>query len=89
MAPSVFIVLFWRLSVQLLYPYGYMDCSLQDALANDNLIWSMGDRDRKEGQLLMLMRKSFRTTTMLVLMIELMAMLEAALNFPLDLAARL
>ncbi|XP_017124185.1 uncharacterized protein LOC108144052 [Drosophila elegans] len=87
MAPSVFIVLFWRLSVQLLYPYGYMDCSLQDALANDNLIWSMGDR--MEVQLLKLMRKSFRTTTMLVLMMELMAMLEAALNFPLDLAARI
>ncbi|XP_016991682.1 uncharacterized protein LOC108053507 [Drosophila rhopaloa] len=87
MAPSVFIVLFWRLSVQLLYPYGYMDCSLQEALGNENLIWSKGDRI--EVQLLMLMRDSFRTTIVLVMMMEMLAWLDAALNLPMALAARL
>jgi len=49
----MFCILIWRLAVQLLYPYGYMGCSLQEALDNEHLIWSKGDR--LEAQMTMLM----------------------------------
>ncbi|KPU79796.1 uncharacterized protein Dana_GF18054, isoform C [Drosophila ananassae] len=85
-SPSIFYILFWRLAVQVLYPYAYMDCSLQDALANEQLVWSKGDR--LEQQMLAMMRESFRTTIMLVMMMEMMHTLDAALNLPIALIGR-
>ncbi|XP_017007649.1 uncharacterized protein [Drosophila takahashii] len=80
MPPSVFCILIWRLTVQILYPDGYMGCSLQEALHNEHLIWSKGDS--MEVQVKMLMRDSFRTTLMLVILIEMMNTLDAFMNIP-------
>lgn len=52
-----------------MYPYGYMDCSLQDALDNEYLVWNKGDH--RENQM-MLIRETVQTTLLLVLMIEVM-----------------
>ncbi|XP_037728950.1 uncharacterized protein LOC119559885 [Drosophila subpulchrella] len=89
MPPSMFCILIWRLAVQLLYPYGYMGCSLQEALNNEHLIWSKGDR--LEAQMMMLMRDSLRTTLMLVIVMEMMSSVNEALNIrlPMGLAVRL
>ncbi|XP_017073628.1 uncharacterized protein LOC108109565 [Drosophila eugracilis] len=80
MAPSVIFVLMWRLNLQILYPYDYMGCSLQGALNNEHLIWSKGDP--YELQMRMYLRDSFRTTLMLVLMMEMMQAVDAAINVP-------
>jgi len=53
----------------MMYPYGYMDCSLQDALDNEYLVWNKGDH--RENQM-MLIRETVQTTLLLVLMIEVM-----------------
>ncbi|XP_043655052.1 uncharacterized protein LOC122621294 [Drosophila teissieri] len=89
MAPSIFFVLIWRLTVQMMYPYGYMGCSLQDALDNEHLVWNKGDR--MENQLMMLIRDSIRTTLLFVLMIEVMQSMNEAVNIPIPMvmAARL
>ncbi|XP_026839696.1 uncharacterized protein LOC113564860 [Drosophila erecta] len=63
-----------------MYPYGYMDCSLQDALDNEHLIWNKGDR--LENQMMMLIRESIRTTLLLVMMMEVMQTMNAAVNIP-------
>ncbi|XP_039493411.1 uncharacterized protein LOC120452980 [Drosophila santomea] len=88
MAPSIFFVLIWRLTVQMMYPYGYMGCSLQDALDNESLVWNKGDR--MENQMMMLIRDSICTTLLLVLMMEVMQTINAAVNIPIPImAARL
>nr|NP_001303542.1 uncharacterized protein Dmel_CG43844, isoform F [Drosophila melanogaster]ALI30627.1 uncharacterized protein Dmel_CG43844, isoform F [Drosophila melanogaster] len=68
-SPSIFFILIWRITVQMMYPYGYMDCSLQDALDNEYLVWNKGDH--RENQM-MLIRETVQTTLLLVLMIEVM-----------------
>ncbi|KAH8383791.1 hypothetical protein KR009_010593, partial [Drosophila setifemur] len=85
-SPSVFYILFWHLAVHMLYPYGYMDCTMQDALGNDHLVWCKGDR--LEEQLVQVVRDSFRTTLMLVMLTEMMRSLDAALNLPVALVGR-
>uniref|UniRef100_B3P8Q3 GG11093 n=2 Tax=Drosophila erecta TaxID=7220 RepID=B3P8Q3_DROER len=57
-----------------------MDCSLQDALDNEHLIWNKGDR--LENQMMMLIRESIRTTLLLVMMMEVMQTMNAAVNIP-------
>jgi len=68
-SPSIFFILIWRITVQMMYPYGYTDCSLQDALDNEYLVWNKGDH--RENQM-MLIRETVQTTLLLVLMIEVM-----------------
>ncbi|XP_017058182.1 uncharacterized protein LOC108099298 isoform X1 [Drosophila ficusphila] len=80
MSPSAIFVLFWRINVQLVYPYGYMDRSLEDALNDDNLVWSKGDRI--ERNLEWLLRDSFRTSVILVLMMEMLRFVDLAVNIP-------
>ncbi|XP_017058183.1 uncharacterized protein LOC108099298 isoform X2 [Drosophila ficusphila] len=77
---SAIFVLFWRINVQLVYPYGYMDRSLEDALNDDNLVWSKGDRI--ERNLEWLLRDSFRTSVILVLMMEMLRFVDLAVNIP-------
>ncbi|XP_016960035.1 uncharacterized protein LOC108031302 [Drosophila biarmipes] len=84
--PSMFCVLIWRLAVQFLYPYAYMNCSLQEALDNEHLIWSKGDRF--EELLMILMRSSLRVTLMFVLMMEILTSVNEALGMRLPLAVR-
>ncbi|EDX13853.1 GD20909 [Drosophila simulans] len=83
-SPSTFFVLIWRITLQIMYPYGYMDCSLQDALDNEYLVWNKGD-DR-ENQM-MLLRDTIQTSLLLVLMIELM--LTFNIPFPIDIGAEI
>ncbi|KAH8335742.1 hypothetical protein KR074_012623, partial [Drosophila pseudoananassae] len=82
-SPSIFYVIFWRMAVQVLYPYAYMECSLQDALVNEQLVWSKGDG--RELQMLAQVRETFQEALMLVMCMELLHCLNAAVNLPIAL----
>ncbi|KAH8251929.1 hypothetical protein KR038_011294, partial [Drosophila bunnanda] len=75
--PSLFFVLFWRLAVDVLYPYSYMDGFLEDALANEHLVWTPGSRITRH--LLTVTRDAFRTILMMVMLMEMFQGLDAAL----------
>ncbi|XP_017020419.1 uncharacterized protein [Drosophila kikkawai] len=78
MEPSLFFVLFWRLAVDVLYPYSYMDRSLEDALANEHLLWTPNSRFIR--QLMSVARDAFQTILMMVMMMEMFQGLDAALD---------
>ncbi|KAH8365042.1 hypothetical protein KR200_001654, partial [Drosophila serrata] len=75
--PSLFFVLFWRVAMDVLYPFSYMDRFLEDALANESLVWTPSTRIPR--LLLTATRSAFRTILMMVMLMELFQGLDEAL----------
>ncbi|XP_030371208.1 uncharacterized protein LOC115621647 isoform X2 [Scaptodrosophila lebanonensis] len=67
MPPSIFFILFWRIAVSVLYPYGYTDCFIQDVLADS---MQPNKRELLHRRWFLNIRDSFQTTLMLVMMME-------------------
>ncbi|XP_017102913.1 uncharacterized protein [Drosophila bipectinata] len=78
MPPNLFYILFWRLAVEFLYPYAYMECSLQDALLNEQLVWSKGSP--KQQQMLLFAQETLQDFLMFVLILDLIQRLNAAID---------
>ncbi|KAH8407037.1 hypothetical protein KR222_004340, partial [Zaprionus bogoriensis] len=69
-SPSYFLVLFWRIAMQLLYPHGFIDNSLEEVLGDDTIVWVRTERMSKKIMLQALMRETLQKLLLVVMIME-------------------
>ncbi|KRG00091.1 uncharacterized protein Dwil_GK27849 [Drosophila willistoni] len=66
MPPTTYLVLLWRISIHILYPFIYMNSSLQDALGADyKEMWSKPHRYHDED-----LERSLKSCLLLAMVLE-------------------
>ncbi|ALC47391.1 maker229 [Drosophila busckii] len=70
MEPSLISIFFWRIAVQWLYPYSYMNSDIQEVLGADYSYWVKSYQERFEELNLLLIRETIKNLMVSVLLIE-------------------